>query len=95
MSTESVPTITEADIQKMLANVRDVAIDFNTVLAENRFLKERIAELNRLLERATGRATVPRHGLRYAEAAGTLKGLPGTPAEKAERLRRMMEARRA
>lgn len=95
MSTESVPTITEADIQKMLANVREVAIDFNTVLAENRFLKERIAELNRLLERATGRATVPRHGLQYAEAADLLAGIPGETHEKVARVGEMLRRRQA
>lgn len=95
MSSESTPTITEADIARIRQRVRSSALEVESLIVANQLMAARIAELERLLERASGRATVPRHGLRYAEAADLLAGIPGETHEKVARVGEMLKRRRA
>lgn len=95
MSNESTPTITEADIARIRQQVRSSAIEVESLIVANQLMAARITELERLLERSTGKPSVPRHRLRYAEAADLLDGIPGGPDEKVERIGAMLRRRLA
>lgn len=93
MNNESTPTITEADIARIRQQVRTSALEVEGLIVANQLMAARIAELEGVIAR--GKSFVPRRPLKFAEAADVLKDVPGTPAQKADNLRRMMERRHA